>query len=311
MSNTKLRVGIVIPAFFYVPYWAAERKGWYAAHGLDVEIIMLSGIEGVTRQLKAGEIDIGVGSPEHVIHDVERGGDLRMIGGNVNRLTHSLIVQQGINTLTDLRGKRLGVATITAGTSSLFMGILEELGLHYPGDYEVVECGAVPPRHKMLLSGEIDAGMQTDPHNYMAEDEGLTNLGSLSQWIPDFQFTSINVRDAWAKQNTKTVTHFLEATLQGTDFMVNDREGAVDIAEEFMRIPRRYLERAWVDHSGGAVSLDLHLNHAGIDTALQLIKRDRTGAYDVAENATPEKYVDASYLKAAQRATGRPEHVFS
>jgi NitT/TauT family transport system substrate-binding protein len=58
----------------------------------------------------------------------------------------------------------------------------------------VVECGAVPPRQALLLSGGKDAGMQTEPHNYMAEDAGLTNLGPLSQWISDFQFTRINVR---------------------------------------------------------------------------------------------------------------------
>lgn len=309
--TTKLRVGIVIPAFFYVPYWAALKQGFYARRGLDVVITSLSGIENVTVQLKAGDIDIGVGSPEHVIHDVERGGDLRMIGGNVNRLTHSLIVQPGIRQLTDLRGKRIGVATITAGTSSLFMGILEDLGLHYPGDYSVLEVGAVPPRHKMLLSGEIDAGMQTDPHNYMAEDEGLTNLGPLSQWIPDFQFTSINVRKPWAEGNADTVTKFLEATLEGSRFMVGQREEAVDIAEEFMKLPRRYLERAWHDHTEGAVALDLHLNRAGLKTAISLIQRDRTGTFTIAADATPDKYVEGRYLRAAQNAFGNPENILS
>jgi NitT/TauT family transport system substrate-binding protein len=309
--STTLRVGIVIPAFFYVPYWAAVKKGFYAARGLDVQISMLSGIENVTAQLKAGEIDIGVGSPEHVIHDVERGGGLCIIGGNVNRLTHSLIVQPGINKLTDLRGKKLGVATVTAGTSSLFMGILEELGLHYPGDYEVVECGAVPPRHALLLNGGIDAGMQTDPHNYMAEDAGLTNLGPLSQWIPDFQFTTINVRKAWAEDHAAEVTQFLEATLEGSRFMVDHKTEAVDIAEEHMKIPRRYLERAWADHVGGAVALDLHLNRAGLATAISLIQRDRTGSFTIAPDAVPEKYVAGSYLKDAQRAQGIPENILS
>jgi NitT/TauT family transport system substrate-binding protein len=306
-----IRVGIVTAAFFYTPYWAALKNGWYADRGLDVEILNLGGIERITREQKEGHIEIGVGSPEHVIHDVEQGGELRMIGGNVNRLTHSLIVQPGISTLTDLKGKRIGVASRTAGTSSLFMGVLEDLGLHYPGGYEVVEVGAVPPRHELLLKGEIDAGMQTDPHNYMAEDAGLTNLGPLSQWIPEFQFTSINVRKSWAQQHEAQVTAFLEATIQGSRFMVEHRDAAIDIAQEHMHISRRYLEKAWIDHSSGAVSLDLHLSAAGLRTAIALIRRDRNQSFQVAGDAVPAKYVEDSYLRAAQRAAGLPERVFN
>lgn len=311
MANTTLRVGLVTPAFFNVPYWAAVQNGNYARRGLDVELITLGGIDAVTRELKAGNLQIGVGSPEHVMHDVERGGDLCILGGNVNQLTHSLIVQPGIKRLEDLRGKKIGVAAITAGTSSLFMALLEELGLHYPGAYEVVQVGAVPPRHELLLKGEIDAAMQTDPHNYMEEDAGLTNLGPLSQWIKDFQFTTINVLKAWAAEHRPEVIAFLEATLEGSRFMADEREKAIDLAEAHMKIPRRYLERAWVDHTGGAVALDLHLNRAGLETAMSLIRRDRTGAYPMAVDATPDKYVEASYLQSAQRAAGIAEHVFS
>jgi ABC-type nitrate/sulfonate/bicarbonate transport system substrate-binding protein len=63
----KLRVGIVTPALFYVPYWAAQAKGWSTEFGLDVEITDLGGIIDVTNAIKTGEIGIGVGSPEHVV----------------------------------------------------------------------------------------------------------------------------------------------------------------------------------------------------------------------------------------------------
>ena len=41
--------------------------------------------------------------------------------------------------------------------------------MNYPGDYQVKHTGGVPPRHKALLAGEIDAGMQSVPWNYVAE----------------------------------------------------------------------------------------------------------------------------------------------
>ena len=106
----RLRLGIVVPAFFYVPYWAAGERGFYREAGLEVQITSFGGIDKVTEALKAGDLDVGVGSPEHVIHDVETGGQLRMVGGNVNRLTHDLIAQPEIKRLEDLRGKVIGVS---------------------------------------------------------------------------------------------------------------------------------------------------------------------------------------------------------
>lgn len=304
--DTVLHVGIVVPAFFYVPYWAALENGWYSDVGLNVRFTVYGGIDPLTAALKAAEVDIGIGSPEHVIHDVEAGGELRMIGGNVNRLTHSLIVQPGIKTLQDLRGKTLGVSALSGGTSSLFIDILDRAGLKYPGDYKIVEAGVVPPRHERLLRREIDAAMQTDPHNYMAEDAGLNNLGPVSQWIPHFQFNSINTRTSWAQAHSGALIDFLQVSIQASRWLFENREAAIAIAESQMKLERRYLERAWHDHTTDeALPSDLRLERRSIETALTMMGRDRS--ITLSSDARPEKYVDISYLAQAQRRAGVPE----
>lgn len=301
MQMDHVRVGLVVPAFFYVPYWAAQERGFYAKRGINVDFVVFGGIDPLTRALKNNEIEIGIGSPEHVIHDVEAGGDLRMVGGNVNRLTHSLIAQPEIKRLEDLRGRTLGVSALSAGTSSLFTDILERVGLH-PGDYNVIEAGVVPPRHERLLERTIDAAMQTDPHNYMAEDAGFTNLGAVSDWIPWFQFTSVNVRSSWAEANADTLIRFLAASIEGSQWMFESREQAVEIAGRSMDVERRYLERAWEDHVNGfAVPVDLRLESRSIRTALEMMRRDRSGSVKIAADADFDKYIDTRYLSAAQR----------
>lgn len=304
--NKALHVGIVVPAFFYVPYWAALENGWYQELGLDVTFTVLGGIDPVTAAIKSGQIDIGIGSPEHVIHDVEAGGDLKMIGGNVNRLTHSLITQPEIKSLKDLRGKTLGVSALSGGTSSLFIDILERVGLHYPQDYTIVEAGVVPPRHDKLMQREIDAGMQTDPHNYMAEDAGLNNLGPVSQWIPYFQFNSVNIRTSWAEANREALIGFLQASIKASKWLFENREASIAIADKYMQIDRKYLERAWQDHvTDEALPSDLRLERQSIKTALDMMRRDRNAK--LADDAAPEKYVDTRYLAEAQRRAGVPE----
>jgi len=257
--------------------------------------------------LQDGRIDVGIGSPEHVIHDVEAGGQLRMVGGNVNRLTHDLIAQPEIKCLEDLRGKVIGVSAFSGGTSSLFIEILKGVGLNYPGDYEIVEAGVVPPRHNKLMRREIDAGMQTDPHNYIAVDAGLSNLGAVSDWIPYFQFTSINVRLDWAQGHSGTLVKFLAASIKASRWMAQNEEGAVTLARQRMGVEERYARRAWHDHlDGDALPLDLHLNARSIETAIDMIRKDRSADLRIAAGSTPERYVDVSYLGEAQRLAGVP-----
>lgn len=304
----RLQLGIVVPAFFYVPYWAADERGFYRDAGLEVEITAFGGIDAVTKALKDGAIDVGIGSPEHVIHDVEAGGQLRMVGGNVNRLTHDLIAQPEIKRLEDLRGKVIGVSALSGGTSSLFIEILKGVGLNHPGDYEIVEAGVVPPRHDKLMRREIDAGMQTDPHNYIAVDAGLSNLGAVSDWIPYFQFNSVNVRLDWAQRNSERLVKFLAASIQASQWMAQNEEDAVALAQRRMGVEERYARRAWHDHvDGDALPLDLHLNARSIETAMDMIRKDRSASFRLAEQSTPDRYVDISFLREAQRRAGVPD----
>lgn len=298
-----LKLGFVVPAFFYVPYWAGVEQGYYEQAGLDVDITIFGGIDPLTQALKNGEIDIGIGAPEHVIHDVEAGGPLRMIGGNVNRPTHDLIAQPEIKSLADLRGKTLGVSSLSGGTSSLFIEILEKgAGLRADEDYHMIPAGVVPPRHLRLLDRTIDACMQTDPHNYMAEDAGFSNLGPVVNWIPYFQFCSLNLRADWGEAHRDIVERFLAASIIASHWMAENEDEAVELAVRKMGVEERYARRAWHDHiDGDALPLDLRLEPRSIETDLEMMRRDRHATIQIDPKASWEKYVDSSYLEAAQR----------
>lgn len=302
---TKIRVGMVTEGFFDVPYWAARDQGLFEAAGLDVELTVMGGIDTETAALLAGEIEIGIGSTEHVIQNVEEGGPLRILAGNINKLTHSLIVQPDIMSLAGLRGRTIGVSALSAGTSSVFFDMLEKEGLFYPGDYKIVEAGAVPPRHQLLVDGVIDAAMQTDPHNYMAEDAGLGNLGPVTDWLPEFQFASINARREWIDTEVEALNAFLKVALQASAWMYSDRDGSVEVAHQYMNVPGGYLKRAWEDTvASQSVPENLRILRGGVQVCMDLMGRDRTGQVRFAPNATPERYVDTAPLERAQRELG-------
>lgn len=93
---TRLRIGAVSRNYFNMPLWVAQHRGLFGREGLEVEIQLIEAIDEVTRRCAAGDVELELGVTENVILDRERGGDLVVIGGNVNRLPFSLIARPGI-----------------------------------------------------------------------------------------------------------------------------------------------------------------------------------------------------------------------
>src|SRR5258708_7866145 len=143
LSMDKLKFAAVSRNYFNMPIWVAKHAGHFSDEGLDVDIELHEPIDEVTDRLRDGRVQFAFGVTEHVILDNEAGGNLGIIGGNVNRLPFSFISKKGIRTIADLRGKTVGVSSIEAGSSSLGMKILAAHGLEYPRDYNTRAVGAI------------------------------------------------------------------------------------------------------------------------------------------------------------------------
>ena len=242
---TKLRVGAVSRNYFNMPLWTAQHRGFFAREGLAVDIHLIEGIDEVTRRLAAGELDIDLGVTENVILERERGGRLAIIAGNVNRLPFSLIAKGGIESIAGLRGARIGVSSIQAGSSSLVMELLARHGLRYPEDYTLLPVGPILSRWRMLQSGEIDAGLQGAPMNRIAIEAGFSDLGSPRDLFPDFQFTSVNVDMAWASANREAVRAFLRAWIAAHRWLRANKEASRAIAAEEASLSAEHADYAW------------------------------------------------------------------
>src|SRR6201991_2522481 len=226
--------------YFNMPVWIAQHQGMFAAEGLDVAIELYEGVDEVTNRLRDGRAQLAYGITEHVILDSEAGGTLEIIGGNVNKLPFSFVTGKNLKAIDDLRGKTIGVSSIEAGSSSLVMKLLSARGLEYPRDYRMRAVGPILARWEMLQSGEIDAGLQGAPLNYMAIDQGFSSLCEPRQEVPDFQFTSLNVDSRWASANRDTMRKFMRAFVRAHHWFFANRAGVTPIAMAETRIAQNY-----------------------------------------------------------------------
>ena len=206
-----LRVGGGAVGFNWLPVIAADRQGVFARRNLAVDIKRLGAVDKATAAVKNGELDLVITPPEGAIRDCANGGDLRIIAGNVNRLPLSLIANPRIRRIEDLRGARLGTSSLTEGTALYTMEVLRRHGLNYPGDYEFAVVGVHPARWKALQEGTIDAAVQLIPLNFVGEDSGYSNLGEVTDYIPEIVFTGLIVDRVAAESRRDQIVAFLSA----------------------------------------------------------------------------------------------------
>ena len=166
-------VGMVAPAFIYFPVWVAQQRGFFQARDIACSIAVAGTTDGVTNGLASGDTQFAMVTPEGVVGDALKGGPLRLVAGNANKAPLSLIGQKGLTAVEDLHGKRVGTTSLKEGTAVILQKILGVHGLHYLGDYEFAMVGAHPQRWEKLQQGEIEAGLQLLPYNYLAEDAGI------------------------------------------------------------------------------------------------------------------------------------------
>jgi len=293
----KLRIGFVSRTFYRAPVWCGLKQGLFAAAGQDLDLIILDSTAGATEGLKDGSLHLAIATTEGVMEDVDHGGSLRIIAGNSSRMSHYLIAQPRFNRIEDLRGAVVGVASITEGTTFQVREILTRHGLA-PDDYELRAAGGAQTRARLLEEGKIDAALQSIPWNYVAEDAGLRTLADVNDYVPAYQFTSINTNLRWAATNRPTVVEFLRVMRKSTAWLfANPTESAPIIAKE-LGIKTEYALRACSDFSSKSIMPeDLSLSPAGLAAAYAAVLTARGNAPEPGKPVDIGRFVDLSFWR--------------
>ncbi len=295
---TALEVGTVSRTFFAAPLWVGMEHGFFRDEGIAVKL----GIFGNASQVEplvSGQMHIALASPEVVLQNASQGGPLRFLAGNAGKMSHFFIAQARFKRIEDLRGATIGILNMVEGTFFQLQEIMARHGLKYPDDYKIKETGGAPPRHKALVEGGIDAGLQSIPWVYIEEDAGFSNLGDVADYVPEWQFTTLNANRDWAARNVDTVVRFLRAMLKGTEWIYNNRGGTAALVEREMHMSLAHAERGWDYYtSRGVLARDLSLNLRGLQQVIQTQVAAGLLAAGTGDDTAP--YIETGYLARAR-----------
>jgi NitT/TauT family transport system substrate-binding protein len=158
--SSPLRVG-VLPDADSLPFMLARDFDLYKQEGVNVELIVFSSPLERDAAIQAGRLDGAVSDLLAAAFLAQGGYDYKVTSLTDGRYGIVSSPQSGINSLTELRGKRiaLSVNTIIQYTVD---AQLKTAGIDM-NEYEAVAVPGIPMRLEMLLNSALDAASLPEP----------------------------------------------------------------------------------------------------------------------------------------------------
>jgi ABC-type nitrate/sulfonate/bicarbonate transport system substrate-binding protein len=269
-DHERVRIGYSVGGLIPLPVVLARETKLFEHAGLDVELINIPPTIAVTA-LISGDIQY-VAFVGTAINAAVRGLPIRTVLVHNDRPLFSLMSKPEIRSLKDLKGKVLGVATLTSGESLLTRRLLKEAGVDADKEMVLRVIGNTPDRIMALRSGVVDATTLTVPVDIQAEKSGLRRLAFLGELLESLS-GGLSVSERWIQQRPDQIKRVIMATLRAMEHARARRADTVGLIAARWKIERDVAEKAfdlvlktWSDN--GLVT-DQAVQ-AGIDESLRL-----------------------------------------
>jgi NitT/TauT family transport system substrate-binding protein len=244
---TPFRVGMSDTVNTVLPLWMAQAGGFFAASGLNVELVNMDGGSRGAQELQEGRLDamrVGLSS---VVQANRAGGDLRLIASMSNVIRFTFFSGPGVRSADDLKGGVVGVSSFGSESDSTVTLALEQLGLTR-NDITLKEYGGATRRLAALMSGEIKATAINEPVASIARDEGVNVMVDLvAQKIP-WLFSGIVVRRSDLRDRPGVIGRFLRAAVEGNYLaLTNERRAKEVLARELKLTDSKIVDISYKD----------------------------------------------------------------
>jgi len=291
----RLTVGYTPISGATLPFFIAVEEKIFEKHGFEVSPIFMGGSPLVNSAILAGEFPIGFTGGGGVISSRLGGSDLILIGSPLQVLTIDGWARPEIKSISELKGKRVGVTRI--GTSSYFTGLsmLESAGLK-TSDVVFIQNGGVGESLAALLGGRVDVSMIGYPFGLRAQKEGFRMLfrpaGTDYGFFPN---TALTARESWFKdrKNRTMAVRFLRAMSEGLLLARTDATVSKRALGKFTRVNDEAVLQGTFDFSKPYWSTTLRTEEKAIVNALRFLDHPK------AKDADPKQFYDNSLVDDA------------
>jgi NitT/TauT family transport system substrate-binding protein len=252
---------------FQSAVWVAKDLKIFDKHGLDVEVIMITGSARSIAALIGNSTQFSTGSATGPLAAAVKGTDLRVIAASYNKFPYAFVAKPDIRNPKDLRGKKVNILNFGGSNDLALRLALKEWGLKLP-DIQVIVGGDAPTRLASLFSGRTDATILSPPHLTIAVKSGYRILADMGDMSANFPQSTVNVKGSSLRENRDVVKRFLRSYAEAIHVIKTSRDRTMKIFAKRMGIDDPAMVSSTYDYFAPRFSFPPRVNLDGVRDTL-------------------------------------------
>jgi NitT/TauT family transport system substrate-binding protein len=238
-GRRKVLVAYVAPGITQVIPWVAKEAGLFSKHGIDADVILLTGSPRLMQTLLAGDVDYALGGTSSVLRARFRGGDPVIVAGTTNFSGQRVLVRPDspLQRLQELKGKTVGVTQYGSQGDTFLRDALKKIGLKPDADVSILQMGGTPQVASALVAGKVDAAVSGESSLLLIHQGRAKMLpgGSAKELKIAGVGATLNVTRRFLARDRDGITRFLRAYVEGVHYFRTNREGSIRSLQKFFR----------------------------------------------------------------------------
>ena len=232
-SQERVRIGISTASLGFLPTIIAERKGFYAKHGLSTEHVQIA-CAIATNALLSDDLDYAVCTGPGISGAI-KGLPIKLIMTTQDRLGYLLLVKSNVQKLPDLRGKTIGISSFGSQAYLTTVTLFRGAGMEPGKDVNLLPAGDNAARLQAMDAGKIDASILSSPFDIFGAKKGYKVLLWSRDHVPLTQ-NAVVVTDKKLKQSPDQVKRTIKGSIEALRFIREHQEESVAIASKWLRM---------------------------------------------------------------------------
>lgn len=200
----------------------AQSKGFFRAEGLETEMIQMNPRLAATA-LVSGEAAFADAFTS-VFRGILQGFPIKVVFVHQKKGPYFLLARPEFKDVQQLKGKKLGVATLRGSDHLVAEELLQSKGFN-PSSIQVLAIGDAATRFQSLSSGAVDVIAVGTPHDLMLRQKGFSMLaGPPEVGLPG---ACVFTPERFLRENPQTVRKTLKALLRAHHHIFENRQETI------------------------------------------------------------------------------------
>jgi ABC-type nitrate/sulfonate/bicarbonate transport system substrate-binding protein len=281
---------------FQSAVWVAKDFNLFQKHGLDAEVIMITGSARSVAALLGGSTQFATGSVTGPLAAAVKGSDIKVLAASYNKFPYAFVVKPEIRTPKDLRGKKVNILNYGGSNDLALQLALKEWGMKL-ADLQVIVGGDAPTRMGSLMAGRTDATILSPPHLTIALKAGYRILVDMGDMSANFPQSTLNVKGAFMRENRDVVKRFTRAYAEAVHLIKTQPEKTTKVFARRMRIDETETVKSTYDYFAPRFSFPPRINMAGVRDTLSFYAEQNPEF----KNRKAEEFVDSAIMDELEK----------